>query len=687
MPAAAVKLSCARCRRRKTKCDKGSPCSTCKDAGISCTGIERARLPRGPSGKVKNRNSILATRVARLENILRQVEGQVQPSNDDSDHPSKIGTPGSTLEFQPPHGDKLGRFYAKEIWSSLSEEVIGLRETLEASDDEDEPPEVDSKRIKSTELSGLLSSRLLFGHFAPLEYDSLEPPSAHMRHVLLRLYQDRVDCLIKITHWPTVVASIETQYENSHYTPLNPSVQALEFSVYFLAMCSISDQESQEMFLDNRQTLLDRYRVATETLISTADLLHSPDLLNLQAFVIYLNGIRSCMQYTASWTLLATAVRVATALGLPVSETEGWSAYDLEIRRRIWHCIRTLDFRTAADRGSVPITPHEDTTSLPLLTCDSELAAPNLSAPSQPDTDMCLAYVYREVSDCTNKLFAQPANPNDASNDWHAKLRIVADFRESMEQHSARIQDAANPFRICAQFSINALAKDMELLLRRPPFRVKNNKPPLWDEFDILARTREILELNLTKPVNTTFAPWAWFAKPWVRWYILAVLLAELSTPREGDLAEKAYKIAKESFARYGELIADTDLRTVWKPLVKLMHHVDRVRQNMSGMSASISSGFPETTTSSELRTETQWATPLASASHVVMSYDPDAREKVMDWVSTKDKSAASDAANSWRESTIDWRLEAPNLMDESTSSHAWDNFLDDLGGYNRCFM
>jgi hypothetical protein len=686
MPAAAVKLSCERCRRRKTKCNKENPCANCKDAGISCTGIERARLPRGPSGKVKNRNSVLATRVARLEHILKQVAGQIQPSSDDTNHPKMFGTPESANDLHTPPVDKLGQFYAKDIWSTLSEEVTGLRETLEASDEEEESTEAIEKHDSNRIPSGALSNRFLFGRSSSND-DSLDPPSQHMRYMLLRLYQDRVDCLFKITHWPTIVSKIEMQYNDGYYRPLSPSVQALEFSIYFLAMCSISDQESQEMFLENRQTLLERYRVATEISISTADLLNNPDLTNLQAFIIYLNGIRSCMQYTASWTLLATAARVATALGLPVSETEGWSAYDLETRRRLWFGIRTLDLRTAADRGYVPLISYEDTSSPPLLTPDSELASPAVPMLPQSDTDMSLVYVYREVSTCFNMLFTHSFSPEDGSEGWHTKLRILADFRDSMEQHSVRINDPTNPFRICAQFSTIALAKDMELFLRRPPFRVKNNKPPAWDDYDILARTTEILELNLTKPVNTTFAPWAWFAKPWVRWYILAVLLTELCIPREGELAERAYKIAKESLARYGELIADTDLRTVWKPLIKLMRYVDQVRQSAPSASLSLRVGASEAAASSDSQIVSQPVKPPASISRVVMSYDIDAREKVMEWASTKDKSAADNVAETWNEDMADWQLGVPDVKDDAIPSNVWDSFLDDLGGYNRCFM
>jgi hypothetical protein len=67
------RLSCAQCRRRKKKCNKGVPCAACREAGLNCDVIQRARLPRGRSAKTKNQNTLLEDRVARIEQLLKQV--------------------------------------------------------------------------------------------------------------------------------------------------------------------------------------------------------------------------------------------------------------------------------------------------------------------------------------------------------------------------------------------------------------------------------------------------------------------------------------------------------------------------------------------------------------------------------------------------------------------------------------
>ena len=113
-------------------------------------------------------------------------------------------------------------------------------------------------------------------------------PAEETQRKLLDIYQQRVDPLFKVTHWFTVSADIKKQYKNGRYTPSSPSMQALEFSMYFLAICSIDDIESRKILLASRILMLQNYRRAAEIAIVKANLLQRPDIISLQGFVIYL---------------------------------------------------------------------------------------------------------------------------------------------------------------------------------------------------------------------------------------------------------------------------------------------------------------------------------------------------------------------------------------------------------------
>ena len=74
MVATAVTLSCEQCRRRKTKCDKRSPCSACQQSGITCTAIQRPRRPRGRHARAKHNEDVINSRILQLEDLVRSFE-------------------------------------------------------------------------------------------------------------------------------------------------------------------------------------------------------------------------------------------------------------------------------------------------------------------------------------------------------------------------------------------------------------------------------------------------------------------------------------------------------------------------------------------------------------------------------------------------------------------------------------
>lgn len=123
-------LNCKQCHNRKLRCDKQNPCSACRRAGIQCDLVQRARLPRGRSGKTKG-TAALESRVVRLEALIHRYSSRspLGPGSDDNIPTAHAGTPSRVTE-----NGKLGEFIASDFWGALSQEVAGLRETLEDSD-------------------------------------------------------------------------------------------------------------------------------------------------------------------------------------------------------------------------------------------------------------------------------------------------------------------------------------------------------------------------------------------------------------------------------------------------------------------------------------------------------------------------------------------------------------------------
>ncbi len=208
-------------------------------------------------------------------------------------------------------------------------------------------------------------------------------------------------------------------------------------------------------------------------------------------------------------------------------------------------------------------------------------------------------YVLQEATICLRKLVAPPnpiAGDEDPWGDWKSKVCTIAAFEESMKEHGARIRASTKPMARFTEFSTEHISLNLHLLLRRPPYRRPNSPVPPWDDFDLLEATTNAMERVMRKSGDTTFAPYIWFSRSWVEWNALAVLLAELCTPREDALATRAYTVAQIVYDQYKKEMAGPDSQMLWRPIARLMRRVHKVRGR--GSISDHSSSGPETTSS-----------------------------------------------------------------------------------------
>ena len=204
------------------------------------------------------------------------------PKNSGADLVSSKG-----VEANKASPKSMNDLVAPDFWSALSNEVYGLREALEDDDDEIPDSAKEAEPLGESISDAFGTKAMLFARSTADDYTHVHPPSP-VRTVLLRLYKERIDSVYKIGHWPTVLTMIETNHARTQDGPLSVSEQTLEYAIYFMALCSISDTEAEEMGLGVRVFMLQQYRASVESLFAKSNLLQKPDLIVLQAFVIYL---------------------------------------------------------------------------------------------------------------------------------------------------------------------------------------------------------------------------------------------------------------------------------------------------------------------------------------------------------------------------------------------------------------
>lgn len=74
----------------------------------------------------------------------------------------------------------------------------------------------------------------------------------------------------------------------------------LESAIYFLAICSLAQDDCERLQLGDRFALMDSFRKITEMLLAKAGLLTTTSLTVLQAFVLYLVSLSTPQRYHAS---------------------------------------------------------------------------------------------------------------------------------------------------------------------------------------------------------------------------------------------------------------------------------------------------------------------------------------------------------------------------------------------------
>lgn len=117
-------------------------------------------------------------------------------------------------------------------------------------------------------------------------------PSAIQIFQLWQVYLDNVNPILKICHAPSLQVRIVGAGTNLARIP--GPLEALMFSMYLIAVRSMSDEEVQRTLGESKSAILDRYYQATQQALVNVGFMRSNDLMVLQAFLLCLVSIMNC---------------------------------------------------------------------------------------------------------------------------------------------------------------------------------------------------------------------------------------------------------------------------------------------------------------------------------------------------------------------------------------------------------
>lgn len=625
-------LSCTSCRQRKVKCNKIYPCGPCQKSGINCIFPQRVRVSKAKQGGSKARDTELLRRIGRLESIFSRVDqakGLLQPESHGEQgsldslrqrYSGKKKSEGSSPELLTAgvlkenlesfiKSQETGSTYlSQQFWTTLGQEVDGLRGLLERPQDDEDPD--DQASTPSVDADNH-SPYLLFT--AQHDGHGASQPSAAHQAILVQCFIDNVHPWCHVLHSPTLIAHVLNSDElrdpaTKHYK--HSSIDAISFSVYFAAVTSLNDQDCQKYFGEDRRTLLIGYKNATEAALARADFLNSVEIATLSAFVIYLvckqlfrlysvlgntdasqTAARSGNPSRSVWTLIGLAVRIAQSLNLHRDGSgDHFNPFEAEMRRRLWWHIVLLDMRSCEDRGSEPVIADGSfDTRLPCNADDDDFSI--FTTQPLPDkkgwTEMSFFLMAAELSSTMRKLNFIKSSGEQNILSIEKKEQIVKTAITRIETvYTSRI-DVNVPNPPLSSILGRALCLRLWSVLQYPFQKMESEVGLKWPAGSALRTAVNMLELFKMAESHPTAKGYGWFFQTWVPWHPVAMALAELCKTPHGPLAERAWPIVEESYHTCSLLVADSSEGMLWKPVKKLYKRATNLRDGRIVLSTS----------------------------------------------------------------------------------------------------
>ena len=308
--------SCLLCRHRKIRCDRGTPCANCVRANETCVPFVPSHAPRGrKGGRRRKTDGGFLERLTKLEGLVKDAEGVAsgQSLNSrvmDGDPGMNVKNKSTHISTQTGHnlnigdnvteahyqiqdvGYRLNRYLGTSFWTTLSQEISGLREVLNSSSGEE--TEIESEQTPDYSLpdaarqqpSLVNHSTFLFPSVNLL--DPQDDPTPHQVYTLCDIYITHVDPMFKVLHTPSLRQYLQERSVELDCSPGRKGLEALRFAIYYAATVSMTAEECRRRTGNHKELLMSRYRARTELGLAKADFVNTVEISTLQALTILL---------------------------------------------------------------------------------------------------------------------------------------------------------------------------------------------------------------------------------------------------------------------------------------------------------------------------------------------------------------------------------------------------------------
>ncbi|KAK4099546.1 hypothetical protein N658DRAFT_429601 [Parathielavia hyrcaniae] len=494
--------------------------------------------------------------------------------------PGHAWTPGSTFSAAPTKPPRIlacilcqGRKIKcdRNFPCANCIKVRAMREIVNGDDVEDE----------GTSTIGMTpdeNSELLLGGDSPdVKVETLWPEPAQL-FSLWQVYLDRVNPLTKIIHVPSLQPFVAEAAIRSPGVPKN--IEALLFSIFLLAVLSLTPDECRALLGFSREAALQKYSLAVRLSLVQLNFLRSHDLTVLRALVIYLISLQGRYNRHAAWILNGIVIRIAQKMGLHKDgETLGLLPFECEMRRRLWWQIVMVDARYAMLSGLSPsmLPPNSNATS-PKNVNDADIfpSATEPIADREGPTEMIFGLLTHRIAKFLTDMpgfegmilyqegqaddIATNAENGPTQEQAAAYRRAVGRLREELLEIFDKYCDPkAGPVHEMAltmrEHILDKLNELMTPPMERPDWggEVKTTKD---NTFKLAVGAFEHNEANYASTKDRGFA---WFSLLHFQVDLFMYMAGQLCQRTEGNLVERAWRQVHVAYSYHPELFDMTN--------------------------------------------------------------------------------------------------------------------------------
>ncbi|KAI1814332.1 fungal-specific transcription factor domain-containing protein [Poronia punctata] len=563
-------FSCVLCQTRKVRCDKKKPCFNCLKAGQECR-VVPPLPPRRRKKRIPERD--LVDRLRRYEALMTQHGIDFEPLGPDI----KVTDPGSVEEgdeleadFTRPRASASPTGADADIISSPGENLHRPRTfkwfpfqkehrlrddpVRDSSEEEDVGSTINYAFDKMfTNVDGFPFSM----EVQPQSVTDLHPSPIQILQ-LWQIYLGNVNPILKLTHAPSLQEQII--YAGAHPQKVSKSLEALMFSIYLMAVTSLSEEEVGETFGESRANLLAKYQHGTQQALFNAGFMRMPDLTLLQAYMLYLYGVRQYTDPRSLFCLTGIGVRLAQRLGLQRDGAEfGFSPFEIEERRRLWWNLAGFDRRIGEMCGStITAISTGGNCKLPLNVNDADLHIDSKQPPMPQTgaTEMIFSLSRLEFAKAPGhdkmKAKLSAANPQAVTNLADHRLDSYLDqFAHYMEETYLKYCDPKVPIHFMTLYMTRANICKSKVVsgFFRVALMAPSPLPPSESEA-LVTEAITMIEYDSVIQAHERLKGFLWYTKMYFPFPAYVCLLCDLRTRTSGDLCERAWETIFEHAER-----------------------------------------------------------------------------------------------------------------------------------------